>query len=313
MFVELGKFVIEQLLLPLSSIQESYFLTVGLNVRVLRSVLSFIILLEGIENTHRGRYELEEDCRQPIPNEGETHSRISYFGSEASGEEDHVYYGFGHVRVEKSEAGREVFDILSDSLIGVLDSTIDVADLIVLLVIDILLLEVLSEVFSHMEADGLHQVLDVGVQKAGREGDDCHFDDGESELPQVSRYDRLDQGSIDAGNEYGEEGPGHESHIHQHHFESEQREELGIAQLEQLVEVLESLETESGLVLLVENLDFFEGKVFVAGLDERLFELFIAIMSEKEDPNDQQTNRECSFFVGEDGKQESSELLLFFR
>mmetsp|Transcript_31177 Transcript_31177/g.47713 ORF Transcript_31177/g.47713 Transcript_31177/m.47713 type:complete len:255 (-) Transcript_31177:439-1203(-) len=156
---QLRELVMDMLLFPVTSVVEGDFLGVVEEISVLGSVLTLELLLNSGELTEGRRDEADDDTGDEVPSDGHARSLPSDELGQLLGEEDDIEDGLGDVEVEAGESLRPLFGVLSEPLIGVANSHVEVADLVVEHVVQVHVVEVLRDSLSEGQAQQLREVF----------------------------------------------------------------------------------------------------------------------------------------------------------
>lgn len=162
-------------------------------------------MFHGGELAKRWGDELEEEGGQEVPSNDVGWPSPPDQVRKFSGEENNIQKGLRKVGIELSQGSRPLLDVLGESLVGVVDSGVDVGDLVENHVLDVRLVEVGGQLGPEAKGDLFVQELNVGVHEGCWEGKETQRGNPLKEKVLVQLCDGFDNSAIHHGNVNGEE------------------------------------------------------------------------------------------------------------
>ena len=165
--VQLFEALVNVGLLPFVAIVESNFLGVGEDFAVEGAVLALEALLLGSQSAEGRRDHLDDEARERVPRESQRRSFPADKLGELSREENCVEGGLDEVDVKSGKAGSPLLSILSEALVGIGDPVVEIADLVVVHVAEVLIVEVTRKSLPEEQRQLLLNVVDARVDHGG--------------------------------------------------------------------------------------------------------------------------------------------------
>ena len=174
--------------LPFVTVVEGNLLGVSEQITVEGTVLSLKSRFLSSESSEGWGDDFDDPAGEGVPCERNGGAFPTDQLRQLPGEEEHVKDGLAQVGVELGEAGGPLGSICSQALIWVGDTVVQVADLVVMHVAQILLVEVQGETLSVEERELLHDVVDARIDCGGWYGKKEQIKDLEEKYNSVSKY-----------------------------------------------------------------------------------------------------------------------------
>lgn len=152
--------VVDVFSLPFVSIVEGDLLGMSEKIAVEGSVFTFESLFLGGKSTESRGDEADNESRETVPSESDGRAFPSDEFGELLGEEEHVKEWLDKVDVQARKTGGPLVSILGQTLIGVSNTVVQVANLVVMHVVQIVFVEVLGESCAEQETKLLLNVVD---------------------------------------------------------------------------------------------------------------------------------------------------------
>lgn len=158
--------------LPLLSIVECDFFRVSEELVMQVAVLTFQLLFNSSHSSEGRGDGLDDQTRKTVPSEDHGGAFPSDEFSQLFAEEDDIEYWLGQVHVKAREGSSPFLCVSCKALIGVGDTAVQVADLVVVHALQVLRVEVQGQTLSESKGQLLLEVVEAGVDSGG--GDSKH-------------------------------------------------------------------------------------------------------------------------------------------
>jgi hypothetical protein len=161
------------------------------------TVLTLKLLLHSGHSSEGRGNGLDNDTRKTVPCENHSGTFPSNEFSQLSAEENDIKDRLGKVHVEAGKRSSPFLGVSSKALVRVTDSTVQIADFVVVHVLQILRVEMQSKALSEPERQLLLEVVEAGVDGGRRNSEHKESDNSLNKKSEVSADDSLYDLSID--------------------------------------------------------------------------------------------------------------------